>query len=255
MSYLDIDGVAIEPAVQTDESDVESDHSVEEVEESDETIEQPIRPAWKPDISHMQDAVQLVDSIPTLILGVGSRVVIDYSGLKYGPWLDTRCWTIQSIGHQGDPGYLGLYDPSQKQQGCSNWMTAKRKGILIKVAGKSEEFIMTAVASSTSRKGARKAVAKALKEEKHREEAEAKAKNRLALAPDSPKSEKGKGRGRPKGTLNSRTVERLKATGHDPAKLTRPQVDEIMAKIRKDEYEQLKSERKRNKEAQKRNGK
>lgn len=197
------------------------------------------RPAWKPDISALPNAYEWVGGEPRLLVGVKDKIVIDYSALEAGLFLDTRCWVIDKV---GEDGYLGLYDPHQRQYGCTNWITGPKRGLLIKIPGSASDLVGVGV---MSRKGARRAVARALKEQRVADEAATK------KTADAPGGEKKRGRGRPKGTINSKTRDRLVAAGHDPAKLTKQQIDEIMAGIRKAEYENAKAEKRRLKELKK----
>lgn len=237
--------VAVEDFSLQVEIDLEGDESDEE--DDSDLIEVP-RPAWKPDISHLTDAITKLGIGGTKIFCpvVGDRIVIDYTNLKpFGTWLDTRCWVVDTIGRDDDLGYVGLYDPVQKQKGCTNWIAAAKKGLVIKLIGAKDNFVINS--SSTSRKSARRAVAKAIKEQNKAAESE-KAKSVCIV---DGVAQKKVGRGRPKGSLNSRTAERLISAGYDPTTMTRQSVDEVMTKIRKDEYEAAKAERKRVKELEK----
>jgi hypothetical protein len=192
----------------------------------------PIRPVWKPDISHLPDAIIFVDGVKTFVPGVGDRIVIDYSGLKYGYSIDTRCWKVDKV---REDGYVGLFDPHQNQYGCTDWRRAGEKGLIIKIPDKNESYIIGSNPGMSKRraraKEARELAAPVVKKN---------------LGPDGkPKL------GRPKGTINRKTRERLLALGHNPDTMARQQIDEVMARVRKDEYEKAKEERQKAKKGKK----
>lgn len=222
-SDVDNEGV-VEP-----EPPFESIPVIDGLEVDDSLEEDTVRPAWKPDVSGLPDAVQLIDGIPTFVLSVGDRIVIDYSGLKYGAWLDTRCWVIESA---ADSGFVGLYDPQQRQKGCTDWRLAAGKGVLLKVPGKKDVFV--SVSDTMSRKGARRAIARELKAET---KAAGDAVLRALPSGNKTSGNKKKGKGRPKGTINSSTRSRLIAAGYVPENMQRQEIVEAMAKIRKEAYD------------------
>lgn len=185
------------------------------------------RSVVKPDISHLKDAVESIDGIRVPAVGRGEMVVIDYSGLEFGPYLDTRCWRVIDVKLNGD---LSLYDNHRQQYGTSNLYEAPKKGVIIKILPRDQKW--TSVLNGTSRKSAARAIARAIKADKKVHD--------TAIAVSSGAK---KGRGRPKGTLNAKTKQRLVDLGHDPAALSKEQIDEIISKWRHDEYERMKAEK------------
>lgn len=219
----------------------------EDLDEVESDGEEAPRPLWKPDISHLPDAVVVADGVPTMTATAGDRIIIDYSGLKYGAWMDTRCWVIKRVDQE--TGYVSLYDPIREQGSCTNWRQAASKGLLIKIPS-NRDWKAFQSASGASRKRARRIVARAIQEER------AESASKIVIDQDKKKAPAGH-RGRPKGSINRRTRERLVAAGHDPDVMTRERICEVMAGIRRDEYEKSKADRKRARELDRaaRNGK
>lgn len=188
-------------------------------------IEVESRLAEKPDVSHLAEAVQKIEGVWTMVVGKGDYLVIDYSALKYGAWMDTKCWMIDTV---REDGFLGLWDPHLQQFGCSNWKVGIERGLVFKIATKGD-WKQPRRAAVSRNSPMRKAVLAHL--------------TRDDTTPGAKLNKKKSGR--PKGKLNARTIARLAECGHDALTMSREDIDAAMAKIRKREYEVMKEERRR----------
>lgn len=224
------DSLESETTVTLLESEIEQAPISEPKGDGVEDVEAPPRPADKPDISHLPDAVQLIDGVWTLMVGKGDLLVIDYSALPFGAWMDTKCWMIDSV---REDGFLGLWDRYLQQFGCTDWRRGRERGLVFKVALNNEW--KTPRRSAVSRNSPKRNAVLA-----HM------AKDAGGSKAEAPKEKRT---GRPKGKLNKKTIARLAERGLDAGKMTREEVDAAMAKIRKEEYEAAKAERRRQREA------
>lgn len=94
------------------------------------------RPGWKPQIDHLQNAID--PTTGQFLLKVGDKVLIQYPH----PWRDTTVFIIKSI----DPshmehGFIGLWDPNGMQFTCSSYITGPRRGLMFKIPDSSRNWV------------------------------------------------------------------------------------------------------------------
>src|SRR5260221_5471647 len=141
MQEEDLDGPEVAPednwflADEEDETD-DSDEAklkrgVNEVLRSEDAEKR--RLALKPDVSHLTDAVSMVDGKLQFSLVQGDRLVIERVSvfLSGSPWLDTRSFIIAGV-DRGN-GDLHLIDEEIQHQAMSNYVTGSHAGFKFKV--------------------------------------------------------------------------------------------------------------------------
>lgn len=135
----------------------------------------------KPDLSYLEDAVELGDDgVPQFTIAPGDKVVIErYATILRGsPWLDTKVYTVEAI--DGVSGTLHLWDDEGKCHAATNYITGTAAGFKFKVPPAKGN-----VPTSQRRRGRPRKLTPAGAPE----------------APPTPTGEK-RGRGRPPGTKN-----------------------------------------------------
>lgn len=141
----------------------------------------------KPDISMLEDALEVDDEGNVKFLPiVGGKVVIERQ--FEGQWLDTNLYTVTAI--DPETGALRLIRDEFGHQAMSNYVEAILHGHIFKLPPKKGPVVK------------RKVRVKKVKPEK----------GDVTLTVPDPNAPK-RGRGRPKGTLNKKTIEKLKAQG------------------------------------------
>ncbi len=106
-------------------------------EELQDILEPKKKDCWKPDISHLDNAV--VDGV--LMVPIGGKLLIEYTNC---PWRDTTVWIIEEInpieGHLAY-GHVRLWDPNKWQFGCTNYLNGQQKGLTFKIPDKSRRWV------------------------------------------------------------------------------------------------------------------
>jgi len=165
---------------------------------NEEIVQGRCKPSWKPDIDHLQDAVDRTTGI--LNVKVGDKILIQYPAM----WRDTTIYIVKSINpsHVNELGFVGLWDPNKMQFTCTNYITGPARGLVFKIPDNSRRWIpgedddlMTRVKRKYRRHNVSE---KPVKEDK--------------VVTPAPVDENGnpvkRKRGRPKGSKNKSTLER-----------------------------------------------
>ena len=186
------------------EKDLEYDANASDSEEEtlQEILESKARVGWKPDLSHLEDAV--VNG--TLMVGVGEKLLIEYTHL---PWRDTTIWIVNAIepGGGSPPGHVRLWDPSKMYYGATNYINGEQHGLVFKIPDKSRRWIPgeeEGLSDQVKRRRLRGAK-EFIKETKP-----------VEIGPDG--KPVAKKRGRPKGSKNKTTLLKEQASSGDTEK-------------------------------------
>ncbi len=181
----------MDQACATDESVIENISNVS-IPNEDEISQG--RPGWKPEIEHLQDAVDPISG--ALLVGVGDKILIQYPHR----WRDTTIYIVKSINpsHIEEMGYMGLWDPNKMQFTCTNFITGPKKGLLFKIPDNSRRWIP----------GEADDLATRVKRKYRRSSVEEKPVVVEQTPVVTPQDGVKRGRGRPKGSKNKSTLER-----------------------------------------------
>lgn len=143
-----------------------------------EMVNAPARAAQKPNIDYLEDAVVETDEHGVVFLPqVNDGLVIQYPQ----NWRDTTYYVIRKIDYE--TGSVSLWNPKMGQWGLTNFINAKKHGLILKMPPEGASGLRMALALGQRKRGRPR-------------------KNPLQQALAQPVEKSGRGRGRPKGTKN-----------------------------------------------------
>lgn len=138
----------------------------------------PARAAQKPNVDYLDDAVVELEGHGTVFLPqVGDGLIIQYPQ----DWRDTTYFTIREINYE--TGAVWLWNPQRKQWASTNFLDAKRYGLVLKTPPEGASELRMAIALGQRKRGRPR-------------------KNPIEQVVAPPKEKSERGRGRPKGSKN-----------------------------------------------------